>query len=83
VLPNEGRVPVLIPTRYPGTELVTSINADELKCSRRTEWVEKHPGMWFGMGQRVWTSDVGEYAILDTRKLTIDQVAQESPNAAA
>jgi type VI secretion system protein ImpE len=80
MLPNEGRVAVLIPTRYPATELASSVNADDLKRSKRTEWTETHPGMWFGIGQRLWSSDVGEHAILDTRLITMDVA---TPTAAA
>lgn len=76
MLPNEGRVPVLVPTRYPGTETVTSTDADDLKRSKRTEWTEPHPGMWFGMGQRLWTSDSGEHAILDTRLISMEVAAE-------
>ena len=79
MLPNEGRVAVLIPARYPGTELATSAEADELKRSQRTEWTEVQPDMWFGTGQRLWSSDVGEHAILDTRLISINA----SPTAAS
>jgi type VI secretion system protein ImpE len=72
MLPNEGRVPVLIPTRYPGTDQDDSAESDDLKRSRRTDWTEAHPDMWFGRGQRLWTSDVGDHSILDTRLLTVD-----------
>ena len=80
MLPNEGRVPVLVPTRYPGTETVSSADADDLKRSKRTEWTEPYPGMWFGMGQRLWTSESGEHAILDTRLISM-AVAAESAAA--
>ena len=83
ILPNEGRVAVLVPTRYPGTELNVSAEADDLKCARRTEWAEQYPGMWFGTGQRVWISDVGEHAILDTRKLMVGEPTNESPSVVA
>ena len=72
LLPNEGRVPVLIPARYPGTAEAAADNADQLKQSRVTEWREAHPGMWFGIGQRVWSSDSGEHPILDTRLVSFD-----------
>jgi type VI secretion system protein ImpE len=72
MLPNEGRVAVLIPTRYPATELTNSADADGLKRSRRTEWIETQPDMWFGVGQRLWVSDEGEHAILDTRLISMD-----------
>ncbi len=66
-LPNEGRVPALIPARYPGTAESTSENADQLKKARATEWMEHGENGWFGLGQRVWTSDVGEHPLLNTR----------------
>jgi type VI secretion system protein ImpE len=80
VLPNEGRVAVLIPTRYAGTEAVSSNAADELKRSQRTEWSEPHPGMWFGTGQRLWTTDLGDHAILDTRSIVMN-AAETLPGA--
>lgn len=67
LLPNEGRVPALIPTRYPQTTVPGQDNADSLKQSRATQWLEHAPEIWFGLGQRVWMSDVGEHPILDTR----------------
>lgn len=72
-LPNEGRVPALIPTRYPETAVTTQDNADVLKQSRVTEWVERSHDVWFGLGQRVWVSDVGEHPILDTRAIVMSQ----------
>lgn len=71
MLPNEGRVPALIPVRYPETATTTHANADTLKLSRVTEWIESFSEAWFGLGQRVWMSDVGEHAILDTRNITM------------
>ncbi len=71
LLPNEGRVPALIPTRYPELAQLTLDNADELKQSRATHWLEHTPGCWFGLGQRVWMSDVGEHPILDTRRISM------------
>jgi type VI secretion system protein ImpE len=70
LLPNEGRVPVLIPTRYFGTVESNAEDAEQLKRSKLTRWDEVHPGMWFGLGQRVWSSDVAEHPILDTRLIT-------------
>ena len=78
LLPNEGRVPVLVPARYPGTAEATGDNADLLKQSRVTEWHEAHPGMWFGMGQRLWSSDVGEHPILDTRLVSFPLASAEA-----
>lgn len=71
LLPNEGRVPALIPARYPGTAESTADNADQLKQSRVTEWMEQGEDVWFGVGQRLWTSDVGEHPLLNTRMLSM------------
>ena len=75
LLPNEGRVPVLIPTRYPETGKVDGDKGDQLKRSRLTEWVQPSPDVWVGMGQRVWMSDVGEHSILQTRSITMGMPA--------
>ncbi len=72
MLPNEGRVPAFIPVRYPETvsvQLPQHTFADDLKRSRVTEWTEHSADVWFGLGQRVWMSDVGEHPILDTREI--------------
>jgi type VI secretion system protein ImpE len=75
LLPNEGRVLALIPTRYPETTGKTLANADELQQSRATHWIEHAPDMWLGLGQRVWMSDVGEHPILDTRLISMPAVS--------
>lgn len=71
LLPNEGRVPALIPARYPETATSAAANADELKRGRTTEWTEQAAGVWIGAGQRVWVSDVGEHPIFDVRSISI------------
>ncbi len=57
-----------IPSRYPG-----SAHADPaLALARRTEWVEN--GDYFtGLGQRMLTTDVGDYALLDVRALVFEE----------
>ena len=72
LLPNQGRVPVLIPTRYPEPGQLEQPDAeDNLKQSRATRWIENAEDVWFGVGQRVWMSDMGEHAILDTRSISM------------
>ena len=78
LLPNEGRVPALIPVRYVGTAESTAANADSLKQSRATEWLERAEDMWFGLGQREWTSDVGEHPLLGVRTLAMHDLAVSS-----
>jgi type VI secretion system protein ImpE len=64
MLPNEGRIPVLIPTRYPGTDASES---DALRRSQSTEWKEIADDTWIGLGQRTWMSDIGEHPLLNTK----------------
>ncbi|MFZ4479346.1 MAG: type VI secretion system accessory protein TagJ [Rhodoferax sp.] len=77
LLPNEGRIPALIPTRYPQTSESTADKADALKQSRLTEWIECAPDAWLGLGQRVWMSDRGEHPILQTRAITMGLASAE------
>jgi type VI secretion system protein ImpE len=74
LLPNEGRVPVLIPTRYPEPAEPVAGDNDPFKLSRATHWVEGGADTWFGVGQRVWMSDVGEHPILDTRNISMQSM---------
>jgi type VI secretion system protein ImpE len=55
-----------IPSRYPGTELNES---DDLRLSRLTTWTDQGDEVWFGLGQRILVSDVGEHPLLDIRKI--------------
>jgi type VI secretion system protein ImpE len=71
LLPNEGRVPALIPSRYPDMTTIENGDADALKLCRLTEWVESDSEMWFGLGQRVWMSNVGDHPILETRSINM------------
>lgn len=74
LLPNEGRVPVLMPARYPDPPAGVDYT-DELKLGRATHWLANGPETWFGLGQRVWMSDAGEHPILDTRLISMQQPA--------
>lgn len=58
----------LIPARYPGTE---AADKDALRLARMTTWVEAGPSTFVGLGQRMWATDVGEFALLDTREIAL------------
>jgi type VI secretion system protein ImpE len=60
-----------MPSRYPGTE---SNESDDLRLARLTTWVDKGNDAWFGFGQRVFVSDVGEHSLLDIRKIEFTSV---------
>ncbi|MEO8345039.1 MAG: type VI secretion system accessory protein TagJ [Betaproteobacteria bacterium] len=57
----------LIPARYPGTE---AADKEALRLGRMTTWAEAGPETFVGLGQRMWATDVGEFALLDTREIT-------------
>lgn len=71
MLPNQGRVPALIPTRYTESSSTAQDKADQFKQSRLTEWTERSPDCWTGLGQRIWMSDIGEHPILETRVISM------------
>ncbi len=79
---NGGRSPVLIPTRYPGTETAED---NALKLARATRWDEPAPGVALGLGQRVYATDAQEIGICEIRRLRLGADAQagdEGPSGA-
>ncbi len=70
---NGGEVVGLIPTRYPGTVLAAG---DALAMARKTEWQETEPGLFTGLGQRLFTTDVADHALMDTRSVVFTQPAE-------
>lgn len=71
VLVHGGRLPALMPSRYPESEhLATHPQADQLRQCKLTDWTPLGPEMWAGLGQRMWVSDLGEHPMLDTRNIT-------------
>lgn len=73
---NGGETLALIPTRYPGSE--QSVDGG-VQLARKTEWRELQPGVWAGLGQRVFGSDAGEHALMDVREILFD--AEEDDGA--
>jgi len=64
---NEGQTVALIPSRYIGSQA----EDDDFKMSRKTAWNEVDSTTFTGLGQRLWTTDQSDYALLDVRHLTI------------
>jgi type VI secretion system protein ImpE len=58
----------LIPARYPGTEGTAD---DALLLSRRTDFTEPAPGLNVCLGQRLLTTDAGEFGLLQARRVTL------------
>ncbi len=68
-LANEGEAFGLIPSRYPSSE---SSDDGLVQLGRKTEWQEQDGGLFVGLGQRLLTTDAGDYSILDVRQITLD-----------
>ena len=68
----------LIPTRYPGSEAAED---DQVRMARKTEWVEYGSGGYRGLGQRILSTDAGDYSLMDIRKIELD-TADDSDNVA-
>lgn len=64
---NGGDTVALIPSRYPGSEAATD---PALRMARKTVWEERGEDTYIGVGQRMWATDRGEYALLDAREIT-------------
>ena len=67
---NKGELPGLIPTRYPGSEYSED---DRIRMARKTEWIEKLPEVYLGLGQRMFATDKGEYSLLQVRQIDLNQ----------
>jgi type VI secretion system protein ImpE len=44
--------------------------------ARKTTWNEESPDVFVGLGQRVFTTDGGDHAVMDVRTITIGTVEQ-------
>ncbi len=65
---NQGQAVGMIPTRYPASE---SHENPEIRLARTSEWHEPADGVLQGFGQRVLAADIGEFAIMDVRKIEL------------
>lgn len=66
---NGGEALALIPTRYDGSQ---ASGDGALQLARKTEWQERAPEVWTGLGQRSFSSDAGEHALMDVREIVFD-----------
>jgi type VI secretion system protein ImpE len=73
---NEGQSQGFIPTRYPSSE---ASEHDAVRLARRTEWIEKPAQTYFGLGQRMFATDVREYALLDVRRIDLYLADDDAP----
>jgi type VI secretion system protein ImpE len=66
---NGGQAPALIPARYPGSE---TSDVDAHRLARKTDWLERPGDNFFGLGQRMFATDGGEYPLFEVREIVLD-----------
>ncbi len=71
---NGGELVALVPVRYSGT-IDSGDNA--LIMSRSTAWEDKGSDEYHGLGQRLLTTDVGDYPLLDVSEIRFDSIESE------
>jgi type VI secretion system protein ImpE len=74
-LVNGGESVAFIPTRYPGSERT---NDSTLIMARSTHWQERPAETFLGLGQRLLTTDAGEYPLMDVRLIELEAPAEGS-----
>jgi type VI secretion system protein ImpE len=72
-LANGGQLVSLIPTRYPGSETSSD---PAIRMARKTDWRERKDGTATGLGQRMLTTDQGDYPILEVRSIEFDHTSE-------
>lgn len=73
---NGGEMPALIPARYPGSE--TSEDG-LIALSRKTDWTDRGDGLFGGLGQRMFATDLGEFPLLQCRELVLEPTPPATP----
>lgn len=66
---NGGSCVALIPTRYAGTEKASD---SALLMSRMTQWNEVFANQFHGVGQRLLTTDVADYSLMEIREVVFN-----------
>jgi type VI secretion system protein ImpE len=70
---NGGQSVGVIPTRYPGSERAED---EAIRLARKTAWEELAPGVYQGIGQRMLTTDAGEYPLMEVRQIHLNVSSQ-------
>ena len=65
---NGGETVALIPTRYPGSQSSTD---GAIQLARKTEWQDQGGDHYFGLGQRVLSTDAGDLDLLSVRLIEL------------
>lgn len=65
---NGGEAVGLIPTRYPDSE---NTNDDLLRLARKTQWQTVSENSYIGLGQRLFSTNANDYALMDSRDIQL------------
>lgn len=78
-LATGAKKPVLVPTRYAGSERAED---GAVRMSRRTDFTEPVEGTCLALGQRVLASDAEDYPLLAVRKIMLDVAVPDAQSGA-
>lgn len=73
-----GQTVGFIPTRYVGSELCDD---SAVKMARKTIWQQPTTNTALGLGQRMLTTDAGEYSLMDVRKIVFEIQEESTPDS--
>ncbi|MCB1926891.1 MAG: tetratricopeptide repeat protein [Rhodocyclaceae bacterium] len=76
---NGGEMVGIIPTRYPGSE---SDPDPLIRLARKTDWLEVGNDVYHGRGQRVLTTNEGDFPLLEVREIVLEGEAPETTGEA-
>jgi type VI secretion system protein ImpE len=76
---NGGETVALVPTRYPGSQ---ASDDGFINLARKTEWQAAGEDRWFGLGQRMFATDTGEYDLTRVRLIELDELPPSDEPAA-
>lgn len=66
---NGGQTVGLLPTRYPDSHVSED---GAIRLARKTDWRTLGADLFIGLGQRMLTTDAGEYALMDIRDIELN-----------
>ena len=71
VASGQTRFELLYPTQL--VPLSSGLAPDGAIClARKTDWIDAGNDRWFGLGQRLFATDVAEHAIMSVRTIELD-----------
>lgn len=79
-LVNGGELVGFIPTRYASAQTASD---DALLMARRTDWIELAPEVYYGQGQRMFTTNEADYPLMDVRVIEFDPLPETDLDADA